>query len=132
MAQAAGLVLQGMAGMNGILLSEGFEPMLSPLLRDMGVVFGPVPHFFGAPEALGIAILFAVALFAPNSHQLLGYMQPPATDPSRPTRAVERGDAVAVPLRWVPNPGWAVVVGLSFVFILMQLSNISEFLYFQF
>jgi D-alanyl-lipoteichoic acid acyltransferase DltB (MBOAT superfamily) len=124
--EGAELVLRGMVGLNGVHLSSGFEGALSPLLRDLGVTFGPVNNFFGASEALGIVALCAVALFAPNSHQLLGYEQQTAAV----RRAVE--PRLTLPLRWAPTSSWAVVVGLAFVFVLTQLSNISEFLYFQF
>jgi alginate O-acetyltransferase complex protein AlgI len=127
---AAWLVLRGMTGMNGILLSDRHEAKLAPLLGGLGVAFGHVPYFFGPPEALGIVMLFLVVLFAPNSHQLLGYMQPPP-DHVRPFPAWREAPAL-LRLRWAPGPGWAVVIGCSLVYVLTQLSNISEFLYFQF
>lgn len=122
---AAGLVLRGMAGMNGVTLSPGMEALLSPLvpqLQDLGVTFARSPRFFGAPQVLGLVLLFAVALLAPNSQELLGYLQPPATD---------KADAPGR-WHWAPRPAWAVATGLVFVYVLTQMSSVSEFLYFQF
>lgn len=127
--ESAWLILRGMCGMNGFVISSEFVPALSPivpLLQDLGVTFGRTARFYGAPQAFGIVLLFAIALFAPNSHQLLGYGQ---------TVDAGRSPLDVVPpwaLRWAPSSGWAVVIGLLFVYQLTQLSKVSEFLYFQF
>jgi D-alanyl-lipoteichoic acid acyltransferase DltB (MBOAT superfamily) len=132
---AAWLVLRGMLGMNGIVLPDLFAPLLSPLspmLQELGVSFGRTLLFFGAPQALGMVFLFAIALLAPNSHQLLGYEQPLDADKPRPAPSVAQSAIPTTPLQWAPSRGWAVLIAGLFVYSLMQLSNISEFLYFQF
>ncbi len=130
--ESAGLVLRGMAGLNGVVLSPPLQAALAPLvpmLRDLGVIFEPLPLFHGGPQALGIVLLFAVALLAPNSHELLRY-----GEPLLPAGLQDRA-AVAAParhLRWRPSAGWAVATGVLFVYVLTQMSKVSEFLYFQF
>jgi hypothetical protein len=133
--EAAWLILRGMFGMNGTVLSAAFEPLLSPLmplLENFGVSFGHTPLFFGSPQAWGVVFLLAIALLAPNSHQLLGYHQTLEPDRSRTGRSGVQTPASPARLRWAPSRGWAVAVGIMFVYLLTQLSNVSEFLYFQF
>jgi alginate O-acetyltransferase complex protein AlgI len=68
-----------------------------------------------------IAVLLAVALFAPNSQQLLFY----------PRMIIA---AFRQPIRFVPSPPWAiaagVVFGIAVSFIITQ--RPTEFLYFRF
>jgi alginate O-acetyltransferase complex protein AlgI len=133
---AAWLVLRGMFGMNGILLPDLLAPVLSPVLptlEGLGVSFGRTLLFFGAPQALGIIVLFAIALLAPNTQQLLGYEQPLDAGELRPKPdAARRAVAPRPPLQWAPTRSWAALTALMFVYVLTQLSDISEFLYFQF
>jgi len=122
-----------MIGLNGVRLSPDLELLLgplAPLLRDGGVTFGNVKYFYGAPEAFGIVLLFGVALLAPNSHQMLGYMQPLATDTAQAPPAI--AERIAPWLRWKPSRGWAVAMACLFIYTLTQMSEVSEFLYFQF
>ena len=68
-----------------------------------------------------IAVLLAVALFAPNSQQLLSY-----------PRIIIAG--FRRPIRFVPSPPWAIAAGIVFgiavSFIITQ--RPTEFLYFRF
>jgi hypothetical protein len=127
--EAAGLVLGGMAGLNGVelspMLENGLAPVV-PLLRDLGVTFAPVPLFHGSEQMLGIAALFAIALLAPNSHELLRYDR--LLIAPGPARTPQRAPS----LRWTPHPAFAVAAGVLFVYVLTQMSRVSEFLYFQF
>jgi hypothetical protein len=68
-----------------------------------------------------VAALLAVALFAPNSQQLLSY----------PRIIIA---AFRQPIRFVPSPRWAIAAGIAFgiavSFIITQ--RPTEFLYFRF
>jgi hypothetical protein len=68
-----------------------------------------------------VAALLAVALFAPNSQQLLSY----------PRIIIA---AFRQPIRFVPSPRWAIAAGIVFgiaiSFIITQ--RPTEFLYFRF
>jgi alginate O-acetyltransferase complex protein AlgI len=71
--------------------------------------------------AICIAVLLAVALFAPNTQQLLSY-----------PRVIIA--AFRQPIRFVPSPRWAIAAGIVFgiavSFIITQ--RPTEFLYFRF
>jgi D-alanyl-lipoteichoic acid acyltransferase DltB (MBOAT superfamily) len=130
---AAWLVSSGMLGMNGIELPDFLAPILSPALPMLGgleVTFGRTDLFFGVPQALGIIVLFAVVLLAPNTQQLFGYGQ--TSDDESCRIPIVAGRTAPLPVPWAPTRGWAVVMALVFVYVLTQMSNISEFLYFQF
>jgi alginate O-acetyltransferase complex protein AlgI len=72
-------------------------------------------------ELTGLLMLAAIALFAPNSQQRLGY------DPQRP---VEEGHSWNARLTAYPLHGAAL--GCLLVFTLTQMSAAQSFLYFQF
>lgn len=76
-----------------------------------------------------IAALFVVALFCPNSNQLIGLdrLRPDSTtDMLIPTTARQSR------LRWAPDPLWAVALGTLLALQMLMTSNPSPFLYFQF
>jgi alginate O-acetyltransferase complex protein AlgI len=122
---SAWTILVGMAGGNGVLLPEDMRDVLGPAagwLEAMGFEAGLMPLFFGPREALWIAATGLIALYAPNSQQIMGYVAP-------------NDDAPRLTLRhrqWAPSRSWGVVAATLFVYTLTQMSQISEFLYFQF
>jgi len=117
-------VLRGMAGLNGVVLPLEYQPALS-WLGSAGVEFGKLSHG-GAWPAL--FLLLAVVWFAPNTLELLrryrpALMQFPASAPGR------RGWGQLV---WRPNGFWLVVTASLFLASIMNMAEVSEFLYFQF
>jgi D-alanyl-lipoteichoic acid acyltransferase DltB (MBOAT superfamily) len=125
---AAFKVLTGMAGLNGIVLPASYEPRLAalgPLLNAVGGGFGNLTYFEGVTQLAWTVGLFTVALFAPNSQQIMRY----STSELQKDLPASGG---AQGLVWRPDARWAVVTGVSFIFALTQMSKISEFLYFQF
>jgi D-alanyl-lipoteichoic acid acyltransferase DltB (MBOAT superfamily) len=126
---AARQMLRGMAGLNGIVISPHIAAMLGEhafLLDALGVTVGPSPLFGGVPQAAWIAVLMAVVLLAPNSQQLMGYVAP-----NREETPSAASPAEIWP-RWSLSQGWAVAAAVAFLYTLTQMSNVSEFLYFQF
>jgi len=73
-----------------------------------------------------IAVLLAIAFVAPNTQQITGYRGPhdespePEASPSRPW------------IRWRPTATWAAASAALMSVAMMNLSKVSEFLYFQF
>jgi hypothetical protein len=84
-----------------------------------------LPYFAGEEQIAWIAALFAIAFFAPNSNQFMGYA---ALGYARGLEAWRSGAW----LRWSPTRGWAVATACILLYTLTQMSHISEFLYFQF
>ena len=120
-------ILRGMVGLNGVALPAGIAAYLGPVqsaLQGWGVVFtlGGGSRF--VLQYAWIFVLFPIALFAPNTQQLLVSFQP-ALD--------FRGDAPrSARLLWRPSKAWAVFVAVLTAAGLLSLSRVSEFLYYQF
>jgi D-alanyl-lipoteichoic acid acyltransferase DltB (MBOAT superfamily) len=125
---SAWLILQGMTGANGVVVSPVIAELIpsATILDSIGVTVNDLPLFYGAPQAAWIAALMVIVLLAPNSQQLMGYVAPNDEAPRRPELRPP-----ALP-RWSPSRQWAVVAATAFIYTLTQMSNVSEFLYFQF
>jgi D-alanyl-lipoteichoic acid acyltransferase DltB (MBOAT superfamily) len=127
----AGLaMLQGMAGLNGLVLPERWLPKLGALgewLQDLGVGFQEKSTFTNLRLVLTwIACLLLVVWFAPNSQQIVGLDQEGRLSVS------SRDVARAVRWRRRPSWGWACLIGAVLAFGILNLNRTSEFLYFQF
>jgi D-alanyl-lipoteichoic acid acyltransferase DltB (MBOAT superfamily) len=74
-----------------------------------------------------LVILFVATQNLPSSQALLSYRGPDAGDPRPPL-------PLAAPprLRWQPDRRWAVALAVAAAVCLLNLSSITEFLYFQF
>jgi alginate O-acetyltransferase complex protein AlgI len=114
----AASMLAGMCGLNGIAVPDKVLPHIPALaqlglgVEDMGMKF----IGFAWIIALGL-----IALFAPNSQQIMHRVEP-VLEQVRPTRGPT----------WSPSLRWATVTGILFTASLLSLSRVSEFLYFQF
>jgi alginate O-acetyltransferase complex protein AlgI len=127
----AGLaMLQGMAGLNGLVLPERWLPKLGTLgerLQGLGIGFQEKTTFTNLRLVLTwIAGLLLVVWFAPNSQQILGLSQG-----ERPSGSL--GDVGRVSWwQWRPSWGWACLIGAVLALGILNLNKTSEFLYFQF
>jgi alginate O-acetyltransferase complex protein AlgI len=125
---AAGSILQGMLGFNGVVVRPTWLLHLGAtgswlLSHGFG---GDVGHFDPISEPLWILALLGIVWLAPNTQQLMGRFKPAlGMDPPQQTHAV-------VHLEWKPTLGWAVVVGSLALWAVSSLTRVSSFLYFQF
>jgi len=101
---SASKMMGTMIGLHGVDLSINSERQLTALLM-----------------LASIATLMAVALFAPNSQQWLGY------DPQRPVEEERSWNT-----RLAAYPLHGAALGCLLVFTLTQMSAVQSFLYFQF
>ena len=121
-------MLAGMFGFHGVSLPSvilsGFGP-LGKFLQELGVkeALGGGTRFVSS--YLWIVAVGAIALFAPNTQQLLERFAP-ALD-HVPTQ--ERGH---FEIRWQPSMRWAIAIGFLGAAGVLSMSRVSEFLYFQF
>jgi D-alanyl-lipoteichoic acid acyltransferase DltB (MBOAT superfamily) len=130
---AAGHVLAGMAGVNGIAVPDFYQDLLGPLgpvLQGAGWRFEPAETLmFGSKGQIGwLALLAAIAFLLPNTQAWVGraFATPDATMSSR--------------IRWSGVPGWlpsgarGAVLGLLLCYCLQTIlaGAPSEFLYFRF
>ena len=102
---AAQDMLEGMAGLNGISKAD--------------------PYYFGAPELKGLLAMFVIAWGLPNAQQLLRSY--------RPVLHTYPGDIPeAGRLRWRPSAAWALLTAALLITAAVNLTQVSEFLYYQF
>ena len=123
-------ILGGMIGLNGFVIPQRFVNTLNGFyefgnyLLSIGVEIGHTPYFKGNPEVLWVIIPLMILL--PNTQQFMGSHMPILkTCKSKFTQ--KEGW-----LRWAPTAPWSIFTILVFLYSIHEMSNISEFLYFQF
>ncbi len=125
-------VLEGMAGVNGFILPgsafEQFGWSVRVLLTEMGWRFdNSVNELIQGPaELVWIVALMMIALFFPNTQQIMS-----KTKPVLDSR-VKYIDQSSNVLQWQPTRAWATGIALVAICCLVAMGQISEFLYFQF
>jgi alginate O-acetyltransferase complex protein AlgI len=121
----AGRVLAGMVGLNGAVLPLHWQHALGPVaapLRSLGIEFGNLPRMVSYAPLFWIAGLALVALTLPNLYELTARYRPVLRDTP----------VTAVRWRWRPTWRWTVATAAAAGVALLNMSNISQFLYFQF
>lgn len=132
-------ILNGMAGMNGLVLPESWLYSLGwigQLMMRYGIDFGDTNTFAGSIELAWIALLALVVLFMPNTQQIMEGFKPVLDMPQEKQRMVWKWcDLQAIipwSIQWRPNMVWAMILVVVATWGLLNLSKVSEFLYFQF
>jgi len=104
---AAKAIFAGMAGLNGVTKAD--------------------PYYFGMPEVRWLVAMFVIVWALPNAQQVL-HRHRPALETYPGELSPPRWRA----LEWRPAPAWALVTAALFVAALINLTRVSEFLYYQF
>lgn len=131
---AAKIILNGMAGLNGISLPDvwvNYIGKLGELLSAAGVSFKSDFNglWQGAPEAIWISVLLAIVWLAPNTQQIMARFEPALNVPD------DRVSPIWSFLQWRPNYQWGLICGLvalGGLVMMIASEKVSEFLYFQF
>ncbi|MGC2856379.1 MBOAT family O-acyltransferase [Novispirillum sp. DQ9] len=123
-------ILGAMAGGNGLTVPAPLASLLERILPHwIAVTSGtatPHIHDGGGTLALAqVALVGAIALFAPNTQQILW-----AYRPGLGTRAASR--PAARPWRWRLHGGWAAAAASIAALAILGMSEKNEFLYFNF
>ncbi|MCX7140162.1 MAG: MBOAT family protein [Proteobacteria bacterium] len=102
---AAQAMLEGMAGMHGITKAD--------------------PYYYGMPELKGLLLMFVIAWGLPNAQQLLHRYRPVIAT---------YADEILAPgrLSWRPSAAWALLTSALLIAAAVNLTHVSEFLYYQF
>ena len=103
---------------------------LKPALEAIG--FGFTGGYLAHEHITGVLwllISLLVIWYWPNTQQLLSHYQP-CYEKSGVTN--KSNGSWKLPLKWRPTPLWAVTLSIVTIISLLSLSQISEFLYFQF
>ncbi len=117
-------VLQGMAGLQGVVLPELWRGALAPegATTIAGLSFGYLEAFAGTRQIVWVAALLAIAWGLPNSQQLVGWLR---------TGVVSRAGRYAA-----DSHAWSILGALSVLISLLTVINgsrvVSEFIYFNF
>jgi len=119
-------VLASMSGLKGVALPNGIASHLPrgllPTLGRWGIHFGGTgPNFYGLPQIGWITMLLVICLVFPNTQQ---WVDAARSEPSSKSRISA--------WHWRPTPVWAAMLGLAAAWCILQLGNVTEFLYFQF
>jgi alginate O-acetyltransferase complex protein AlgI len=122
-------VLSGMIGINGFALPENYLAYLNHIaglgdyLVTQGWLFIPMTLFKGVEELVYLFLLLILVWYAPNTQQIMLRYKPAI------------GEITAWYgrwLQWQPSFIWAIAISMIAIFTTLNLTNLSEFLYFQF
>ena len=133
---AALTILKGMTGQNGIAIPAGFAFALEPihgLVSALGITFSNESGSNLVKAYLWITALLAIALWAPNTQQLMRAYAPVLDLPRTP--GLEPSDArrrVLDRVKWAPSPSWAITTGAIAFVGAISITRVSQFLYWQF
>lgn len=129
---AAGHLLHGMAGLDGVTLPQSIlnrAGELGTLLSGIGIVGDASSGAAFTSATLWVVGLFLIATLMPNSLELL-HKYEPALYFERKLAAKPGAKAPAMALTW--SGSWAVMLAVLFVAGALGLNRVSEFLYWQF
>ncbi|HMJ49627.1 MAG TPA: MBOAT family protein [Burkholderiales bacterium] len=118
-------MVQAMAGMNGVTLPYQWFNwwFVGPWLARCGVHFENTQTFGGFTQLKWLAACWLIAWLAPNTQQILRTY--------RPALGVEP-DQVAHWWLWRPTRRWLAACVILALFAVLSLTQVSEFIYFQF
>ena len=129
---AAVAIYKGMLGYHGFSLPEQLGFLVEPLSRMFpGACFDAEGFgaFGKARASIKLAVLFFIIWCMPNTFEFI--TQTGLTVPTKESPEKLRGTFSRL-TRWRPNPFWGFAFGFIFLYCLLSLTNVSEFLYFQF
>jgi len=114
---AASNVLQGMAGLRGVVLPEEWRSALA----IAGVRFGHLESFGGTRQLVWVGVLLAIAWVLPNTQEVVAWLK----------------SGIAARARaYVSSYSWPALGVLSVLISLLAMINgsrgVSEFIYFNF
>lgn len=133
---AALTILQGMAGMNGVAIPNAIAARLGALwpyaeLAGMTTYLGGGSEF--AFTWLWVLLLLPIALFMPNTQQIMITAQPALNQHvSEQWNELPMNSKLQGRLRWRGSRGWAIFMGIVAMTAILAMTRVSEFLYFQF
>ena len=121
----ASTILKAMAGIDGVALPVNWLNKwgsLGQLLAAHGVQFTATNSLIKGITWVYIALGLALVLFAPNTQQIMTNYKPALVVPDTGTT------------RWLWQPSWAhlTISVIVAVFAIISISQLSEFIYFQF
>ena len=130
--ESAWSLLRGIIGLNGIGFPAAIFDHLGPLVDLLERTGGGAETWWGAVDFISLTawtlLLLSIAMFCPNSTQLLARYEPAVGLP--PSSAALSGWAAR--LTWRPTLKWGVAVAALAFAAVLRFGGPSEFLYWQF
>ncbi len=120
-------ILEGMAGLNGIVVHPESEQLAS-LITQLGInveLSSYATRFVEESTARWIAVSLFVVWFMPNTPQWMSRIKVCLDEQGMLENCKTR-------ILWQPNLRWAIAVTFLASVALLNLNEVSEFLYFQF
>lgn len=117
--QGAKIILKGMLGNNGIVFPHHYEAKfgeLAQFINLIGINFGNVNHAMTPSLILGLFSLLIVVQIFPNSQEII----------------LKFNNYQNRYFNWRPNLFWLSFTLMLTIICLLNLSRVSEFLYYQF
>ncbi|VAV92403.1 Probable poly(beta-D-mannuronate) O-acetylase [hydrothermal vent metagenome] len=130
------LLLKGMAGYNGFSIPDGIAVQLgglTDLLNTIGIKFtlGGGKNF--VMTYLWIIFLLPVALIWPNTQQIMDKFEPSFNKIiDNPSTTFMSNNSLMRRINFSFSYGWAFAMSIILTMGILALSQVSEFLYFQF
>jgi len=133
---AAITILQGMSGMNGISIPNAIMTRLGSLQEIMTNI-GIKAHLGGGSDFVftwvWIALLLPMTLLLPNTQDLFSKHKGSLSQKTYElTNAYWPYFSIGNKIQWKENVVWATIISFALITGIMTLSQVSEFLYFQF
>ncbi|HEX6829511.1 MAG TPA: MBOAT family protein [Burkholderiales bacterium] len=125
---AALYVLKGMAGLNGVVFPYRWMEKLGAAgqwLAAQGIEFQNLPTFKGGGQINFIVASLVIVWALPNTQQILGAFRPALNLPADVAQTAGRW-------QWRPTPAWLAAGIATAVIAMLNISELSEFIYFQF
>lgn len=134
---AAIAMLKGMFGFNGLSLPPFFEKYWGAITGLQFRGFMPILQITPSVPIAWIALLLALAFFAPNTQELMSNYNPALdfqnsatiVDPQKESNWYRN---LYDKLKWQPNLWWSIIGSFSALISILSISSESEFIYFQF
>ncbi|NEQ98525.1 MAG: MBOAT family protein [Cyanothece sp. SIO2G6] len=131
--QSALSILASMVGLNGISLPGSLVSRLD-FMTSFGVQFDGLSPILSLPQGRSVAIIAAlmfIVCFAPNIQEWMADNSP-ALNPPKPAKLPYFVKDIWDKLRWRPNLIWAIFVSVATIVSVVNMTRVSEFLYFEF
>lgn len=136
---SASTMLHGMAGLNGVSLPASLEGRVGQYLPQHNwIVFHGLGNFNSVDVLTALSMGFVIVWLLPNVQELFQCYRPTCEGLNENRESVE-GKALPLPygrfgryLQWRPTKIYAWITGVLFCFSILELTRVSEFLYFQF
>lgn len=124
------IIYNAMFDINNIVVPDSWFILLQSIfgpnfINNSVIKYDTLPFFFGFNQLLIIFFLYLFCILAPNTKSLFHEYFPSLEGDNEKKFEFFK-------VSWKPNIFWSILICILFTFAVMNLSNISEFIYFQF